>query len=110
MARALAQDSQVLLMDEPFAALDAITRDALHDELVRLWTSRADRAVRHAQRARGRAAGAAGAAVLAAGRVAKQYVVGFDHPRRIESPEVAGLSVRDHGDLRDEIRRHGARA
>ncbi|MGI8626438.1 MAG: ATP-binding cassette domain-containing protein, partial [Geodermatophilaceae bacterium] len=40
LARALAQDSQVLLMDEPFAALDAITRDVLHEELIRLWGER----------------------------------------------------------------------
>jgi len=38
LARALAQDADVLLMDEPFASLDAITRDLLHEELVRLWT------------------------------------------------------------------------
>lgn len=37
LARALAQDKPVLLMDEPFAALDAITRDLLHDELERVW-------------------------------------------------------------------------
>ncbi|MCR6492188.1 ABC transporter ATP-binding protein [Cellulomonas sp. P24] len=37
LARALAQDREVLLMDEPFAALDAITRDLLHDELERVW-------------------------------------------------------------------------
>ncbi len=37
LARALAQDRAVLLMDEPFAALDAITRDLLHDELERVW-------------------------------------------------------------------------
>ena len=37
LARALAQDSSVLLMDEPFAALDAITRDVLHEELTRVW-------------------------------------------------------------------------
>ena len=37
LARALAQDREVLLMDEPFGALDAITRDLLHDELERVW-------------------------------------------------------------------------
>ena len=37
LARALAQERNVLLMDEPFGALDAITRDLLHDELERVW-------------------------------------------------------------------------
>jgi NitT/TauT family transport system ATP-binding protein len=37
LARALGQNSDVLLMDEPFAALDAITRDVMHDELTRVW-------------------------------------------------------------------------
>ena len=37
LARSLAQGSRVLLMDEPFAALDAITRDLLHQELLDVW-------------------------------------------------------------------------
>ncbi|MDB5083111.1 MAG: transporter, ATPase subunit [Chloroflexi bacterium] len=38
IARALAINPQVLLMDEPFSALDAQTRDILHTELQQLWT------------------------------------------------------------------------
>ena len=112
MARSLAQDSHVLLMDEPFAALDAITRDVLHEELVRIRESQSltvvfvTHNVREAVRLGDRVV------LLSSrpGRVAKEYAVGIDHPRRIESPEVATLSVEITADLRNEIRRHGAGA
>ncbi|MET8950269.1 ABC transporter ATP-binding protein [Streptomyces sp. NPDC004393] len=109
MARALAQDSQLLLMDEPFAALDAITRDVLHDELTRIWaetglsvlfvTHNVREAVRLAQRV----------VLLSSrpGRVAREWTVDIPQPRRIEDAPVAELSVEITEVLRGEIRRHG---
>ena len=37
LARALVNDSQILLVDEPFGALDALTRDRMQREIIRIW-------------------------------------------------------------------------
>jgi NitT/TauT family transport system ATP-binding protein len=109
MARALAQDSSVLLMDEPFAALDAITRDVLHEELVRIRASRRLTVVFVTHNVREAVRLGERVLLLSSrpGRVAREYAVEIAQPRRIESPEVARLSVAITEDLRTEIRRHG---
>ena len=109
LARALAQDVDILLMDEPFGALDAMTRDLLHDELEQVWsTTRLTIVfVTHNVREAARLADRIVLLTSLPGRVADEFPVAIDRPRRIDSPEVSGLAavVTDH--LRAEVRRHG---
>jgi len=111
LARALAQDRQILLMDEPFGALDAMTRDLLHEELERVWreagltvvfvTHNVREAVRLADRV----------VLLSSrpGRIVAIYDVAIPRPRRIESPEVAAQAATITDRLRVEVASHGGR-
>jgi NitT/TauT family transport system ATP-binding protein len=109
LARALAQETDIILMDEPFGALDAMTRDLLHDELERLWTERrltilfVTHNVREAVRLGDRVV------LLSSrpGRVIQEFPVTIPRPRRMDSPEVAGLAATITDQLRAEVRRHG---
>jgi NitT/TauT family transport system ATP-binding protein len=109
LARALAQDARVLLMDEPFGALDAITRDLLHDELERLWrdTGLTVVFVTHNVREAVRLGDRVVMLTSRPGRVAADTAVTATRPRRIESPEVAALAGNILDQLRTEVRRHG---
>jgi sulfonate transport system ATP-binding protein len=109
LARALAQDADVLLMDEPFGALDAMTRDLLHDELDRVRAGRqltivfVTHNVREAVRLGDRVV------VLSSrpGRVVDEFAVPIEHPRRIDSAPVAELAARITDRLREEMSGHG---
>jgi NitT/TauT family transport system ATP-binding protein len=109
LARALAQDADVLLMDEPFGALDAMTRDLLHDELERLWSARGLTVVfvTHNVREAARLGDRIVLLTSRPGRVADTFEVGIPRPRRIDSPEVATLAATVTDRLREEVRRHG---
>jgi NitT/TauT family transport system ATP-binding protein len=110
LARALAQDRPVLLMDEPFAALDAITRDLLHEELERVWraTGRTIVFVTHNVREAARLGQRVVLMGSRPGRVVQEWRIAKTAGRRIESPEVAALSVEITDQLRKEIRRNAA--
>ena len=109
LARALAQTTRVLLMDEPFAALDAITRDVLHEDLSRIHANTGITVifVTHNVREAVRLGDRVVMLSSRPGRVVAEWDVDIDHPRRIESPEVAAMSVMITDRLRDEIGRHG---
>jgi NitT/TauT family transport system ATP-binding protein len=110
LARALAQDRPVLLMDEPFAALDAITRDLLHEELERVWraTGRTIVFVTHNVREAARLGQRVVLMGSRPGRIVQEWTIAKTTGRRIESPEVAALSVEITDQLRKEIRRNAA--
>ncbi len=105
LARALATEPDVLLMDEPFAALDAQTRDLLHDELERIWaeTGRTIIFVTHNVREAVRLGDRVVVLTFRPGRVKREFRVDLPRPRSLEDPEVA-LTARDIlQDLREEI-------
>ena len=109
IARTLATQAPVLLMDEPFGALDAMTRDLLHDELESIWAERnltvlfVTHNVREAVRLGDRVV------LLSSrpGRIVSQYDVAIDRPRRIEDRDVSQLAGEITDALGKEVARHG---
>jgi sulfonate transport system ATP-binding protein len=105
LARALATEPDVLLMDEPFAALDAQTRDLLHDELERIWaeTGRTIIFVTHNVREAVRLAERVAVFSFRPGRVKREYAIDLPRPRQLEDTSVAKTAREILDDLREEI-------
>ncbi|HXR73408.1 ABC transporter ATP-binding protein [Actinocrinis sp.] len=108
LARALAQQAEVLLMDEPFAALDAITRDVLHGELTALWqeTGVTVLFVTHNVREAARLGQRVILLSSRPGRVAREWQVDIPQPRRIEDAAVSELAREITDELHREITKH----
>ncbi|MGH9679228.1 MAG: ABC transporter ATP-binding protein [Candidatus Acidiferrales bacterium] len=107
LARSLALRPKILLMDEPFAALDAQTRDMLHDELERIWKETAPTIVfvTHNVREAVRLGDRVLLMSFRPGRIKKQFYVNLNRPRHVEDSDVAYLSKEILGHLREEIDR-----
>jgi NitT/TauT family transport system ATP-binding protein len=108
VARALAQNADILLMDEPFGSLDAMTRDLLHDELERIWqeTGVTIVFVTHDVREAVRLGDRIVVLTSRPGSVAHELPVGLPRPRNIASAEVGELAATVTERLRAEVRRH----
>ncbi len=107
LARVLAQDARIVLMDEPFGALDAMTRDQMHDLIESVWqeagfsvvfvTHNVREAVRLADRT-----------ILMGsrpGRIIHEQTNPLPRPRSISSPAVATLAADLSQRLREEVTR-----
>ena len=108
LARALAQRAEVLLMDEPFGSLDAMTRDILHDEVERLWIDAGftivfvTHDVREAVRLGDRVV------VLSSrpAQVVEEIRVPLPRPRDGADPDLADVAEHVITRLRSEVRAH----
>jgi NitT/TauT family transport system ATP-binding protein len=108
LARGLAQDADVLLMDEPFGALDAITRDLLHDELERVWeeTGVTILFVTHNVREAVRLGDRVLLLSSRPGRIVDEFPIALPRPRRVEDAKPAEIASKIVDRLREEVRRH----
>src|SRR6267143_1973992 len=102
LARALAPNPRVLLMDEPFAALDALTREQLYGDIQEIWQKRSKTIIFVTHNVR--EAVCLGDRVLLfsphPGRIQEEFVIELPRPRDINSVELAEYASRIMHSLR----------
>lgn len=105
LARSLALDPQVLLMDEPFAALDAQTREMLHQELQSLWAQTGKTIVFVTHNVREALVLGDRVLVMSArpGHIKSELACALPRPRHTEDHALVDLAQRVLTDLRDEV-------
>jgi NitT/TauT family transport system ATP-binding protein len=102
LARSLAVDPAILLMDEPFAALDAQTRDVLQEELQEIWQRTGKTVVFVTHNVREAVLLADRVIVMSPspGRIKREIGITLEHPRSPDSHAVVDLAAA----IRDELR------
>jgi NitT/TauT family transport system ATP-binding protein len=107
IARALVMDPAVLLMDEPFAALDAQTRTQLHHRLQDLWCQ-THKTILFVTHSVGEAVRLADRIIVLhshPGRIRKEICVDLPHPRKFDSPDISELAKLVRKEIEDEVNR-----
>jgi NitT/TauT family transport system ATP-binding protein len=103
LARSLAPDPRVLLMDEPFAALDALTREQLYVDIQQIWKESKKTIVLVTHNVREAACLGDRVAVMSSspGRICQEFSVELPRPRDINTAELATLAQRITTALKD---------
>ena len=105
IARALVMDPHILLMDEPFAALDAQTRQMLQEELQELWqkTKKTVLFVTHNVREATFLSDRVFEITARPGTIKKEYPIHIPRPRREQDPHLLTIQTKIMSSLKDEI-------
>jgi NitT/TauT family transport system ATP-binding protein len=105
IARALALNPDVLLMDEPFGALDAQTRDLLHEELQTIWSDTRKTILFVTHNVREAVVLGDRVVVFSArpGRIKRVFPINLPRPRQIESYAVVDLAREIMATLKEDV-------
>lgn len=107
LIRALALDPDILLMDEPFAALDAQTRDMLHEELELLWQKTGKTIIFITHNVREAVRLGTRVVLMSAkdGKFVREYPVDLPRNRQLEDIELVKIASIIRDDLKKEVQK-----